>query len=79
MKDVSLKNANLVNGFDVGRCVNMVLIDILDGLRVHGIDGGVPLWNTFPTDGWFHSLFGFLEYILSNNGCVLVWCNAHMA
>jgi len=62
MKDVSLKNVNLVNGFNVGRCVDMVFIDILDGLCVHGIDDGVPFQNTLSTDGWFHSLFGFLEY-----------------
>jgi hypothetical protein len=76
MKDVSLKNVNLVNGFDVGRCVDMVFIDILDGVCVHGIDDGVPFQNTFSIDGWFHSLFGFLEYIMSNNGCALIWCDA---
>ncbi len=79
MKDVSLKNVNLVNGFNVGRCVDMVLVDIPYGLCVHGIDDGVPFWNTFLRDGWFHSLFGFLQCILFNNGCVLILVNAHMA
>jgi hypothetical protein len=61
MKDVSLKNVNLVNGFDVGRCVDMVFIDILDGVCVHGIDDGVPFQNTLSIDAGFIPCLDFLN------------------
>lgn len=72
MKDVSTNNVNLVGGINIGRCVDMVLIDILDGMHVHGIEEHVPSRYTLPSNNWFHSLFKFLGYVLFDNGCAFV-------
>ncbi len=72
MKDVSTNSVNLVGGINTRRCVDMVLIDILDGLHVHGIEEHVPSWNTLPSNNWFHSLLRFLGYVLFDNGYAFV-------
>ncbi len=46
--EVSINKLNIVYDKDVGRCVDMIILGILDGLCVHDIDGGnnIPFWNT---------------------------------
>jgi len=48
MKDVSTNSVNLVGGIDTRRCVDMVLISILDDLHVHGIEEHVLSWKALP-------------------------------
>jgi hypothetical protein len=43
--EVSINKLNIVYGKDVGRCVDMIILGILDGLCVHGIDEG----NNIPS------------------------------
>ncbi len=78
-EDFSTNSVNLVGGIDIERCVDMVCIDILDNLHVHDIEKHVPSWNTLLSNNWFHSLFRFLEYVLFDNGCALVWSNAKLS
>ena len=80
MKDVSLGKINNVNGIVTKACVDLIIIDIPDGMPIHGIDEGrtIPSWMQLKTDEWWETLFDFLESILSDNGCTLIMCNAKM-
>jgi hypothetical protein len=78
--EVSINKLNIVNEKNVGRCVDMIILGILDGLCVHGIDGAnnIPSWNTQCLKDWWDPLFDFFELLLSNDGCVVIWCNVKL-
>jgi len=78
--EVSINKLNIVYGKDVGRCVDMIILGILDGLCVHGIDEGnnIPSWNTQCLKDWWDPLFDFFELLLSNDGCVVIRCNVKL-
>jgi hypothetical protein len=78
--EVSINKLNIVYDKYVGRCVDMIILGILDGLCVHGIDGGnnIPSWNTQCLKDQSDPLFNFFELLLSNDGCVVIWCNVKL-
>jgi hypothetical protein len=49
--------------------MDMVTLDVADGLKVHGLGKGVPPRNALCLEGWLETLFDFLENIVWDNGC----------
>ncbi len=54
MKDVSMGKVNNVNGIVTKACVDLIIVDIPDGMPIHGIDEGRTIlsWMQLKTDEW---------------------------
>jgi hypothetical protein len=45
----------------------MVILDAVDGLKVYGLNDGVPPCNDLHLEGWLETLYDFLENIVYND------------
>lgn len=81
VKNISLEKVNNVNETVTKACVDIIIVDILDGMPIHGINKGYsnPFWMQLNAYEWWENVVSFLESILSYNDCTLIMCNAKMA
>ena len=80
MKDVYLVKVNNINVIVTKACVDLVIVQIPNGMRVHGINEGqsIPSWMQLKANELWETLFNILESILLDNGCTFIMCNAKM-
>jgi hypothetical protein len=69
IKDAYVGRGNIVCKKPNQWCMDMVTLDVADGLKAHGLGKGVPPQNALCLERWLETLFDFLENIVWDNGC----------
>jgi len=78
IKDAYVRRDTIICGKPNQWYVDMVILDVANGLKVHGLNEGVPPWNALHPKWWLETLFDFLENIVCDNGCMFIFCSAKL-
>ncbi len=65
IKDAYVRRDTIICGKPNQWYVDMVILDVANGLKVHGLNEGVPPWNALHPKWWLETLFVTMDACLS--------------